>query len=380
LYLQNLPAYTGSIADFPLLTSVPGFLTLSALPIVDGVADGFLDLNPGTFTMDDCNLVTELAEGVVALQNVIVQNCDDLSSINLSSVITCADLTFTANPILNSVDLGSLEESGNITIAGVGLNLASIDTPVLQTVSGTISISVANWTLDFPALLSVVGFSVSNCAAGTTSIAIPLVTSANSINIDNCPGLVTFDMSALVSVTGSLVLQDLPLFTPLDLTALTECPDINISNCDSLTAVAMNALSTGPSTLAINGNALLATISAALVSGIDNLYIQNNPALTAIDLSACTSLSTDAVITGNDVLTSITFSGGFAPANNGQTFNFSGNALDEPTVDAILAGCVAGAWSQGTIDLSAGTNAPPSATGAADAATLAGNGVSVATN
>lgn len=66
---------------------------------------------------------------------------------------------------------------------------------------------------------------------------------------------------------------------------------------------------------------------------------------------------------------------------NATTIDLSGNALDQTSVDQVLARCVANAgYVAGTVDLSGGTSATPSATGLADKATLIGRGVVVNTN
>lgn len=61
-------------------------------------------------------------------------------------------------------------------------------------------------------------------------------------------------------------------------------------------------------------------------------------------------------------------------------FRFVGNALNQQSVDGILAKLVEIGYSNGTVDLSGGTNASPSAQGLLDVATLVSNGCTVNVN
>lgn len=70
------------------------------------------------------------------------------------------------------------------------------------------------------------------------------------------------------------------------------------------------------------------------------------------------------------------YAGGAFPANLLNAF-FSGNALTQAAVDALLAAAVAGGASGGTLALEGGTNATPSAAGLASKATLVGRGWTV---
>ena len=66
---------------------------------------------------------------------------------------------------------------------------------------------------------------------------------------------------------------------------------------------------------------------------------------------------------------------------NGHEVDFRFNALNQASVDHILARCVANpAYVSGTVKLQGGTNAAPSVAGLADKATLIGRGVTVVTN
>lgn len=89
-------------------------------------------------------------------------------------------------------------------------------------------------------------------------------------------------------------------------------------------------------------------------------------------------------IIDNPDLTSITFPASLVSGGAGILcgLDFSGNALTQTTVDAILAACVAGGSAAGieVLDLTGGTNATPSAAGLADKATLQTAGWTVTNN
>lgn len=91
--------------------------------------------------------------------------------------------------------------------------------------------------------------------------------------------------------------------------------------------------------------------SVTLGSGLYNTIFANDNALTSVSIG--TNL------------------------DNGGGFFFGANALPEAEVDGVLADCVASGATGGTLDLALGTNAPPSAGGLADKATLEGRGWTV---
>jgi phosphoglucomutase len=66
--------------------------------------------------------------------------------------------------------------------------------------------------------------------------------------------------------------------------------------------------------------------------------------------------------------------------DNGQTVSFLGDALNQASVDSILAIAVASGVTTIIIDLTGGTNSSPSAAGLIDKATLNGLGNTVTTN
>lgn len=99
---------------------------------------------------------------------------------------------------------------------------------------------------------------------------------------------------------------------------------------------------------------------------------------TALTLPQLTTIGGDTSINTNSNL--VTFSAPNWLPTNGTTLNFTDNALDDTSVNHVLARCVAAGVTTCVIDLSGGTNAAPTGQGILDAATLTGAGNTVTTN
>ena len=237
-----------------------------------------------------------------------------------------------------------------------------------------------------------------------------------TITIVNCPALKYFDM-----LTCSLIVS-------LNLGGCATTMDhISVNGCELLTTLTNNTVQhfdNAVSGCIINGNISLATLSFASLIDFGTLAIYQN-ALTTISMpllqqhynifqisaELVTSLSFPAYVTGG-VLTYITANpnlvsvsmpnyqhcaGDYTVAGNpvmttfachvGWNFSdnsfddFTGNDMNQATVDAIFHAGVIGGMTSGTIDTSGGTNSPPSAgTIATDIAILTGAGVTCVYN
>jgi hypothetical protein len=109
------------------------------------------------------------------------------------------------------------------------------------------------------------------------------------------------------------------------------------------------------------------------------LFIQGNTALAGLSLPALVTTNNSFTFRNNSIATSFS-APNWLPTNN-INIVFTGNALDQASVDGVLARCVANAgYVSGLVQLDGGTNSAPSVTGAADVATLTGRGVTVTTN
>lgn len=172
-----------------------------------------------------------------------------------------------------------------------------------------------------------------------TSVSFPFLTTLpfGDVVIRNSSSIASLTAPNLATiVNGVLIFWANTALTSISFPMLTTCPSgVYGYLCTSLTSVSLPLLSV--------------------------------PVLGDVDVHGCTLLS------------AINFAS-LVP-NNGITVNFSGCALVVAGVDQILARCVANAgYVSGTVDLSGGTNATPSAAGLADKATLIGRGCTVNTN
>lgn len=199
----------------------------------------------------------------------------------------------------------------------VALNVLNF--PALQNVSGSVIVEQcpAITALDFPLLLQVFGFSSANNPA-CVSINLPILSTVTAVGIGVAFGSGAANDGALTSV-----------------------------NLDSLNAA---------SSLQVEQCAVLPTLSFPQLISAATLKLSHCPALTSI------SLPTWLPIDGQQVIC-------------------SDNALDQTSVDLVLARCVAQAsFVSGAVSLNGGTNSTPSASGLTDKATLIGRGVTVLTN
>lgn len=142
--------------------------------------------------------------------------------------------------------------------------------------------------------------------------------------------------------------------TDLTFSAVTNSQGVQFTQCDSLVNLSFPNLVSSDFDFGfiINDNISLVTVNFPRLTGAPGCLIRNNTVLQTIDFS------------------SFVFS-------NGQSYDFSGNALDATTVNALLARAVLSGVTTCTIDLTGGSSSAPTGQGIADktALNLAGNTV-----
>lgn len=152
------------------------------------------------------------------------------------------------------------------------------------------------------------------------------------------------------------------------------------SDCPNLTVFEFNALTTC-SQLAFSNNAAMASLSFPALVDVpvgNGLFITSNNALLSVSMPLFQN-SLALQISLNPLLTTITLTA-FSPTD-GVNYDFSVNALDQATVDAILANAAATlTYISGFLQLQGGTNSPPSAAGVINAGIISARGVTVTTN
>jgi len=190
-------------------------------------------------------------------------------------------------------------------------------------------------------------------------------------------------MAQIVSITGLQNLVNLQTiiidFNGLQSVNLSNLPSlslVDISDCDipgtnisSLTSVNLSG-STAVQTLRLDDSEFsggvpnLSGLTTLEILDLDQCGISG-----VLDLSGLTSLIT-LDVAGNLALTSVVI----ADSQPITDFNGIDCALTETAVDDILVVLSNNGQTNGNVDLSAGTSAPPSATGLAAKAVLEGNG------
>lgn len=254
---------------------------------------------------------------VIALDVTIVGALNSLTSIDLSSLVSCGgNLAIDNTTALTSVNLPSLQT--------LGQNFEFIANTVLQTISAPI--------------LSTVGGQVDlQSNANLASFSAPLLSSTG--------------LDLFVNGNGSLTSLSLPSLTSIGL-------QFTMNTNVGLTSISLP---------------LLATI------GFGPLDLSGNPALTVVTLTSLTKINgTDITMTPSPALT--TFSIPVLKYTDNSVLDWTGDALLVASVNQILARGVASGVVSCDFELIGGTNAPPAGQGLIDKAALITAGNIVNTN
>ena len=192
---------------------------------------------------------------------------------------------------------------------------------------------------------------------------------------------------ALISAAGDFSPSYLDALTSLDVSALASVGgNFYPNSLDALTSLDVSALQSVGGSFSPNSLGVLTSLDvSALQSGCGDFYPNSLSVLTSLDVSALQSVGGSFSPNSLDALTSLDVSGLLAVLSN--YFTVTGAALTQATVNAILVKLAsldgtAGTTSfdNGTVDLSGGTSASPSAPGLAAKATLEGRGNTVTVN
>lgn len=176
---------------------------------------------------------------------------------------------------------------------------------------------------------------------------------------NNMPGVIALVFKQQTSVAGFSINSQLSLLT------------LSFPN--------LTAISGASAPFSASSNPVLTSINAqSLQSFVFTSTINFNPALKALSFPALVKSGT-LNWAFNAALDTVSLPQ-WTPAN-GKNVVLNDCALTQASVDHVLARCVANpAYVSGTVNLSGGSNASPSATGLADAATLTARGVNVSHN
>jgi len=250
------------------------------------------------------------------------------------------DHLFVANPFALSAEIATGDGTFYVVVQGMDSETCLSDATTEASVVVTGQNFGITWEppeLDFPGLIGKFAFSNASNLAGITDISFGDTTNPEGYDITHSPDVVTLAWPNLIDITDAGFFR--------------------VDHLDALTTVTFGALTSVAGTFRLFSCNLLATITGlAGVTFLNNVQITACPILTSLDVSGC-------IIT------------------NGKNLNFQDNALDQASVDGVLAMAVANAgYVSGNIILDSGTNSAPSVTGTADKNTLILRGVTVATN
>ena len=219
---------------------------------------------------------------------------------------------------------------------------------------------------------------ISNVAL--TDISMPLLFRAESLDILSSPGLTGINFPSLFNLAGLLRLYNLETLESVEFPSLFGIGDMIISvnpslttltlpmgsantmqidNHVALTDISFPFLSTA-NVLHVLFNASLVNVNLPILSTVQsNLTVNNNIGLTSIDLSSLLNVSGELVVNYNANLENIQLNSSLSSLN----MTFSYNALSEESIDNILANIDSAGYSGGSLVLTGGTNAAPSAVG-----------------
>lgn len=216
-------------------------------------------------------------------------------------------------------------------------------------------------------------------ADSTSRIFFPNLTgAAPELTVNNSNALLEFSAPILIQA-GTIGFNTDASLTTLVFTSLEVADSFVVSTCEALTSVGFGTLTVVNDTLSINDSPLLTTLSLPALTAIGVGFAVVSTGITSLSLSALTTpLPASTTVTGNASLVSFAMNG--QSLQDGGSYDFSGNALNQASVDLVLHAGITGAMTSGLIDLTGGTNAAPSVAGQADKAALILAGVTVNTN
>lgn len=235
-----------------------------------------------------------------------------------------------------------------------------------------------------------------------TLISLPGVTEMDSLGITSNPQLISVVAPDLETVTGGVEITGNPALEEVNLPKLSTALDVNVSDNKLTNPLNLGLLSVVTNAITIWANSDLSIVDlSSLESCGESLDIGGSPNLIDLSLPALTSVGRlsvhDLAILGSLDISSLTIAhspiwDGISVINcpaltilnisptNAIEFDFSGNALLEQWVDGILAACDSGGVSNGTLNLTGGTNSTPSGAGLTSKANLEGKGWAVTHN
>jgi hypothetical protein len=306
-------------------------------------------------------------------------------------------LTLTTGSVLipRTAGTGAAVEVADISPGILTLTIANdsgietIELPGIKTI-GTSGLSIntcsALTDVSLPLVHTIAGPVLFDTCAALDTVALPLLTACTTLTVENCDALVTLSLPLLGSVTSMSVANSSDI-TEVSLPALAASYGaVTFDTCPALDTLTLTVLARCAA-LTIDGTALV-TISLPALSRVAAWTVANCTVLTDVSAPSITTATGNITMSDtNGAIENVTL-GAIGTTLALLDIDISGQALTEASVDAILALLVSldgtgstTLWGAGrTLDLSGGTSAAPSVTGAADALVLTGRTATVTTN
>ena len=260
-------------------------------------------------------IATELGPNT---ENIYIRNTTQLTSVDLSLLVTAVQISIENNVALANVNVNGLttvfekfyvNDNPLLNLATTSLTdcyelrVSTISSLNLSGLLRSNDIEVSNIT-NFTGLSNLVSCEYLNIDGmnNTGTLNFSSLVSAESISIGSNPSLTSISFPVLSS--GSVSIYASPLLTSLALPVFSS-GYIGIVSNSVLTSLALPVFSSGG--MWIDSNSVLTSISLpAFTSGESNISISNNPSLTSLALPVLSSSNGNLEIILNSVLTSIT--------------------------------------------------------------------------
>ncbi|MFT3908028.1 MAG: leucine-rich repeat protein [Ferruginibacter sp.] len=332
-------------------------------------------------------------------QEIRINNCVNLTSIDLPMVTNLVDVFIDNNPVLQNISFGNLQRvEGGFYVNGCP-TLNSFSVPVLKKIGksqdggyGFFLLKTGLTNLSLPLVTVISGNCNISFNNNLQSVSLPVFEHNSNIemSISYNPALTGISLPLLKTVDNLLTIQYNHILPSINLPSLTTIYSLYIAHTASLTAVSLPALTTVTSNFGLANDTALTNVSVPLLTTAANFEIRYSNALTSLSLPSLTVFE-NCVMYNNNALSSVslpalTNTGYFAIYNNANlssvafpalttiasVFNLNGNHLSSPAVNTVLNTLVSinPPLVGKSFDLRQSVAAPPTGQGLVDKATL----------
>ena len=304
-------------------------------------------------------------------ENIYIKNTTQLTTVDLSALITISNIKIENNSNLANINLSNLNTIQDEFIFYTNASLSTLSFPALLNCSYfSMGLEGSLTSLNLPLLSHINSFSISSVTnSNLTSLNFPAVqTIGGSFSLYGLNSLTTLTFPMLSTLNGYISIQ--PAYnngtiniTNLSFPALTSCTTFDYNTN-------LQNFQPAPGAIYINGNAANATINLSSLASCNSISISGATSLNLSSLANC-----DYISIYNSSITSLSF----PSLNNNSNINLSGNALTSNSVNSILNKFLTVLPASGKNIILEGQNppAPPTGQGLIDKQTLitAGNQV-----